>query len=384
MSGERTEKATAQRKKKSRERGEGPHSRELISAAAMLGGLLLLKGAATQFVALWRSSFEGAVATGERSFASTDALSGALPAMLLPMATPVAATMVASFVAALGLGVMQTGGLQLRAHALAWKPGRLNPGSNLKNIVSAKSLLRFMKSLLPAAAVLALGYSGLRRTLLAAPVSSVGRLPSTLGAAYTLALDAAWISVGWSALDYAIEWRSWNSSLKMSKQEIRDEARESNGNPQIKQRVRQIQNKMRRRRARADVAKAAVVITNPTHYAVALAFSFDTMAAPRLLAKGRDLHAAEIREQARWAGVPIVENAPLARSLYRSVEEGQSIPYELYAMVAAILAFLFRQTPQGSAGTAGAYGYAAPARTVLPLVEYLPPDRTSQAGANHE
>jgi flagellar biosynthetic protein FlhB len=94
---------------------------------------------------------------------------------------------------------------------------------------------------------------------------------------------------------------------------------------------------------RADVKKASVVITNPTHYAVALSFDMSTMEAPRVLAKGRDLLAAQIREEARWAGVPLVENPPLARSLYRSVEPGQSIPAELYAAVAAILAYLFRQ-----------------------------------------
>jgi flagellar biosynthesis protein FlhB len=85
------------------------------------------------------------------------------------------------------------------------------------------------------------------------------------------------------------------------------------------------------------------VITNPTHYAVALEFSFETMSAPTVLAKGRDLLAAEIREEARWAGVPIIENPPLARSLYKTVEPGQSIPFELYAVVAGILAYLYRQ-----------------------------------------
>jgi flagellar biosynthetic protein FlhB len=100
---------------------------------------------------------------------------------------------------------------------------------------------------------------------------------------------------------------------------------------------------MRRRRVKADVSKAAVVLTNPTHYAVALSFDFVAMEAPRLLAKGRNLLAEEIKAEARWAGVPIVENPPLARSLYRSLEVGQSIPVNLYAAVAAILAYLYRQ-----------------------------------------
>jgi flagellar biosynthetic protein FlhB len=91
------------------------------------------------------------------------------------------------------------------------------------------------------------------------------------------------------------------------------------------------------------MSRASVVITNPTHYAVALAFSFETMSAPTVLAKGRDLLATEIREEARWAGIPIIENPPLARSLYKMVEPGQSIPFELYAAVAGILAYLYRQ-----------------------------------------
>jgi len=119
--------------------------------------------------------------------------------------------------------------------------------------------------------------------------------------------------------------------------------KETEGNPQIRGRIRNLQRQMRRRRVKADVSKAAVVLTNPTHYAVALGFDFSTMEAPKLLAKGRNLLAEEIKAEARWAGVPIIENPPLARSLYRSVEVGQPIPAELYAAVAAILAYLYRQ-----------------------------------------
>jgi flagellar biosynthetic protein FlhB len=100
---------------------------------------------------------------------------------------------------------------------------------------------------------------------------------------------------------------------------------------------------MRRRKVKADVSRAAVVLTNPTHYAVALGFDFASMDAPKVLAKGRNLLAEEIKAEARWAGVPILENPPLARSLYRSVEVGQAIPMDLYAAVAAILAYLYRQ-----------------------------------------
>jgi len=140
-----------------------------------------------------------------------------------------------------------------------------------------------------------------------------------------------------------VEWRSREQRLKMSRQEQREEYKDSEGNPQIRSRIRNLRRLARRRRQQVDVAKAAVVITNPTHYAVALDFDFETMDAPKVLAKGRNLIAEEIKEQARWSGVPILENPPLARSLYRSVEPGESIPVVLYAAVASILAFLYRQ-----------------------------------------
>jgi flagellar biosynthetic protein FlhB len=160
---------------------------------------------------------------------------------------------------------------------------------------------------------------------------------------YGMLLAAAWLLFGWSAIDYLVEWQSRESRLKMSKQDMRDEYKETEGSPQIRGRIRNLQRQMRRRRVKADVSKAAVVLTNPTHYAVALGFDFLTMEAPKVLAKGRNLLAEEIKAEARWAGVPIVENPPLAQSLYRTVEVGQTIPVDLYAAVAAILAYLYRQ-----------------------------------------
>lgn len=373
MSGERSEKASEQRKKKSHDQGEGARSRELTSAAGMLAGLMLLPGASAHFLHAWGGTYATALQTGTRSSDSAEGLAHALPGMLLPGVAPVALVLSAALVAAIGVGAMQTGGIGIHGAALAWKPSRLNPASNIKHLFSARSPLRLL-SILPAAAVLALAVRALRGTVLPMPVTSVERLPATLASAYGLALTAAWISFGWAAVDYANEWRTWNAGLRMTKQEVREEVKESNGNPHTKGRIRQVQRAMRKRRVKADVSRAAVVITNPTHYAVALLFDYSEMGAPRVLVKGRDLHALEIREQARWAGVPIVENPPLARSLYRSVEEGQSIPYELYAAVAAILAYLFREAQQRAAQSTRAqhrsYGYALPSRVILPVVPH--------------
>ncbi len=198
------------------------------------------------------------------------------------------------------------------------------------------------KSLLPAALLAVFAVQRIARQLTVPPFSTA-RL-ELLGAMYTA---CCWLRrgclFGWAAIDYMVEWRSRESRLKMSRDDMRDEFKETEGSPQIRSRIRGLQRQMRRRRVKADVSRAAVVLTNPTHYAVALGFDFGTMDAPKVLAKGRNLLAEEIKAEARWAGVPIIENPPLARSLYRFVEVGQAIPVDLYAAVAAILAYLYRQ-----------------------------------------
>jgi flagellar biosynthetic protein FlhB len=262
---------------------------------------------------------------------------------LLPAVVPTATILGASFCVVLFVGLAQSGGVQFNPSAMQPKLERLSPGTHIKQMFSLRAIARLMKSLLPALVVAFFGWKALHNMMEPMPVLSMARLPETFATAYGLGVKAAWVMVCWAALDYAVEYRSWSQRLMMSKQEMKEEARDSNGNPQVKGRLRQLQRAMRRRKAKADMSRASVVITNPTHYAVALEFSFETMAAPTVLTKGRDLHALDIREEARWAGVPIIENPPLARSLYRSVEPGQQIPYDLYAAVAGILAFLFRQ-----------------------------------------
>ncbi|MCU1324017.1 MAG: type secretion exporter [Acidobacteriaceae bacterium] len=343
MSEKGTEQATPQRKQKAKEKGDVVRSRELLSAVAMLGGVVTLGATAHEFVAGWGHVYLESLRSAAVGLTSEQAFSEAVRRTLAPALLPIGLVMAASFAGALISGVAQGGGVTLHPNALELKFSRLNPITNLGNLFSLRSATRAVKSLVPAGVMVALGWIALKALLLPMPVMSLIRLPLTFSTAYQLALDAAWVTLAWSALDYAIEWRSWNERLKMSKQEIREEIRDAMGNPQIKMRVRQIQMAMRKRRVKADMSRASVVITNPTHYAVALEFSFETMSAPTVLAKGRDLFAAEIREEARWLGIPMIENPPLARSLYRMAEPGQSIPFELYAAVAAILAYLYRQ-----------------------------------------
>jgi flagellar biosynthetic protein FlhB len=349
MSEKGTEQATPLRKKKAKDEGDSVHSRDLLSAMAMLGGVLMLGVVAHGFVLSWGKVYVESLQTVIAGEGNLNEHSGdlrwseAMRQMVEPILLPIGLVLGASFAGALVSGVAQSGGVQVHPKALEPKFSKLNPVSNLENLFSLRSATRLVKSMVPAAAMVVMGWGAIKTLMLSMPVMSLVRLPTTFSAAYDLALDAAWITLAWSALDYAIEWRSWNERLKMSKQEMREEVRDAMGNPQIKAKVRQIQRAMRRRKVKADMSRASVVITNPTHYAVALEFSFETMSAPTVLAKGRDLLAAEIREEARWAGIPIIENPPLARSLYRAVEPGQSIPFELYAAVAGILAYLYRQ-----------------------------------------
>ncbi len=345
MSGDRTERASPRRRQKATEDGDRPRSRDLLSAAALLAGTLCLGQVSVRWLPQWKQAYGRSLALGMQPLSNAadgDVLLNGLRQLIIESLMPFALVLIAAFFTTALVGAAQNGGFALRPKALAPKWGRLNPGSNLKRIMSGPALSRMGKTLLPVCALLALALHRIA-TQSEIAVFSLARLPRMFEDSYGLLLTAAGLMLAWSVADYAIEWRSWEGRLKMSKQEMREEFKESEGNPQMKGRIRSLQRQMRRRKIRADVRGATVVITNPTHYAVALSFDFNTMDAPKVLAKGRDLFAAQIKEEARWAGVPIIENPPLARSLYRSVEAGQHIPANLYAAVAAILAYLYRQ-----------------------------------------
>jgi len=345
VAGDRTEQATPQRREKARKEGDLLHSRELCSAAGTLAGVLLLGYAGPRMLAAWADALLAFLSYGTTAAwepRTVDASMHTLMMLSITVLGPVGLVSAGVAAAALAAGVIQTGGIQVHPQVLTPKVDRINPLSNLKNLFSLRSAARLGKSMIPAALLAVFAVQRMARQWDMPPFSSV-RLIALGGDVYDLLLAAAWLLFAWAAIDYLVEWRSREQRLKMSRQEMREEYKESEGNPQIRGRIRNLQRQARRRRIQADLAKAAVVITNPTHYAVALDFNFETMDAPKVLAKGRNLLAEEIKQQARWAGIPILENPPLAQSLYRMVEPGESIPVELYAAVASILAFLYRQ-----------------------------------------
>ena len=345
MPGERTEQATQHRRDKARREGDQLHSRELSSAAGTLAGVIVLGMLGSRLLIAWRGTFAAYLDLGFPARwepAEIEPTLQALRRLAFSVLGPPGVMMAAVAAASLGAGILQTGGVSFYAGAIGFKPDRINPVSNLKNLFSLRAAARLAKSLLPAGLLAVFAVQRIARQLTVPPFSTA-RLELLGSDVYGLLLAAAWLLFAWSAIDYMVEWQSRESRLKMSRQDLRDEFKETEGNPQIRGRIRNLQRQMRRRRVKADVSKAAVVLTNPTHYAVALGFDFVTMEAPKVVAKGRNLLAEEIKAEARWAGVPIIENPPLARSLYRSVEVGQPIPVDLYAAVAAILAYLYRQ-----------------------------------------
>ncbi len=345
MPGDRTEQASPRQRQKAAEKGDRTRSRDLMAAAAMLAGAYALGAMAPHWVADWSGVYRALLAVGDPAFqsrASATETAIAIRGIFVKALEPLGILFLVSTAAAVGAGIAQGGGWTLNFGALAFKPERVNPVENAKNVFSLRAAVRVGKSLVP---LMALGFFAVHaiEAQTAVPPMSVAQYPDLFAEMYNLLVEGAWIFLAWAGVDYLMEWRSREGRLRMTKQDLRDEYREMEGSPQVKARIRGLRRQMRRRQLKADIARAQVVVTNPTHYAVALSFDFETMEPPRVLAKGRDLLAAQIREEAQWAGVPMVENPPLARSLYRQVEQGQAIPFELYAAVAAILAWLYRR-----------------------------------------
>lgn len=345
MPGERTETATQHRRDKAKKQGDILHSRELTGATGTLAGVIGLGMLGSHLIENWRGAYV--------SFLDLGAPLHWEPAMIAPTLSSIRSlamsllklpAMIMASVALVSLlvAMLQTGGINIYAGAIGFKIERLNPVSNLQGLFSLRAVGRLGKSLVPALFLAVFAVQRIIREMNLPPFST-SRLEQLGTDVYGLLLTTAWLLFAWSFVDYVIEWQSRESRLKMSRDDMRDEYKETEGNPQTRSRIRGLQRQMRRQKVKADVARAAVVLTNPTHYAVALGFDFTNMEAPRVLAKGRNLLAEEIKAEARWAGVPIVENPPLARSLYRTVEVGQPIPADLYAAVASILAYLYRQ-----------------------------------------
>ncbi|HWR92951.1 MAG TPA: flagellar biosynthesis protein FlhB, partial [Desulfobacterales bacterium] len=258
--------------------------------------------------------------------------------LLAPMVLPL-------LVAGVAGNILQIG-FEIHAEPLAPKLSKLNPLAGLKRIVSMRGLVELVKSLVKVLFIGAIawsvvsGYLADFPTLVRRDIAGIWEFTHT--AAYRILFYVCLATVVLAVLDYAYQRWQHEENLKMTKQEIRDERKQTEGDPQIKSRIRSLQRQAAYHRMIAEVPTADVVITNPTHLAIALRFDSAEMNAPQVVAKGADYLAARIRDIAREHGVPLVENQPLAQSLYRLADPGDYIPVELYRAVAEVLAYVYR------------------------------------------
>jgi flagellar biosynthesis protein FlhB len=337
-----TEQATPRRREKAREKGQVARSRDLIGAASGMAATFVLASTMSKFPSAWgsllRDCLDGAVSGTLRM--------DALPPLLnhFGVFAGTTAALGLGWAVALGAAVAQ-GGIVFAPASLMPDGSRMSPIAKLGQLFSITALRGLIKSLLPAAAVAYIGIGCLRRDWPTFMVLSARSSRGVMGFATERIFEIAWksalILLCWSVLDYMFERQHLSSQLKMSRQELADEYKESEGNPVIKARIRRLRRQLQRKRMLEDTKRAAVVITNPTEYAIALEYRPD-MPAPVVVAKGRNLFAAQIKEIARWENIPMVENPPLAHALYRTVEIGQSVPPKLYAVIAEILAAIYR------------------------------------------
>jgi len=355
----RTEKGTPRRRESAREKGQVVRSRDFVSALTLFAVILFLAWRPSVWIGRWQSFFSHSLDAGVRSDWSGQpqviAWTGlAVAQWLLPI---FAVALFASASASFAQGVSFAPG------ALSPNFNRLNPANNLKQLFSLASFSRILRSVLPAGVML---YLAVRLVFTHAPmVLHAGRLnPRTSlalmgGVCYDLAWQLTFVFFAWSGVDYLLQRYTYEKSIRMTKQEVKQESKDSEGNPQIRGRLRRLRRELLRRSLQRDVQRATAVITNPTHYAVALEYRSATMPAPVVVAKGRNLIAQKIKELARWHEIPIVENPPLAQALYKAAEVGQMIPPQLYAAVAEILAFLYRAQMRMDSQSAAAQPGAA-------------------------
>lgn len=358
MSGERTEKPTPKRLREARREGRIPRSPELTMWASVLvatiAGRATLSSGSKLVIDLTRR-MESVAARPDPATALAlfgDGLKGAAVA-----AAPLVGALMVVGIA----GNLAQVGFHPTTHTLKPKLSRLNPFQGMRRLFSASSWWEGGKGLIKTAILGFLAWRTVRSTTTALVGSGpmpLARVVSLTGSrALTLARDAAAAGLVLAAIDYGIQRRRVNKQLRMTKQEVKQEHKNAEGDPRLKGAIRERQLRMSRMRMMADVARADVVIVNPTHVAVALRYD-GAAGAPRVVAKGAGDVAARIREEAEKHRVPMVQDVPLARTIFRACDLGDEIPPELYEAVARVLAFVFSLKARGV--VAGAHLGPAP------------------------
>ncbi|MGD8454334.1 MAG: flagellar biosynthesis protein FlhB [Phycisphaerae bacterium] len=340
--GDRTEDPTPKRLTEARREGRIPRSTDLTAAVALLGALLLLKLLGG---GVFNSMLDLIHAIGDPPDVTADSLGPwlqrvaiAVAGMLLPF------LLLMMVITAVGAALQS--GVPISTKRLAPKLDKLNPMNGLKRLWSLDSVTRMGMGVLKMILIALVAYftivGDIDVVLSAGTLHPFGAFDMSCTLMFDLALRMAATLLLVALIDYAYQRWNWWRKLKMTKQEVKDEMKNMEGDPQVRARRRRAQMQVAMQRLNVEVPRADVVVTNPTEFAVALQYDEATMHAPRVNAKGQDLLALRIRQLAQQHGVPIVQRPPLARALYAAVEVGQEVPPTFYRAVAELLAYVYQ------------------------------------------
>ncbi|GHT86106.1 flagellar biosynthesis protein FlhB [Betaproteobacteria bacterium] len=342
---EKTEQASGRRLEQAREEGQVPQSRELSTFVITMAGATFLwlmggwMGGRIMLILRRAFAFDRQMAFDVTRL--LDFLQSALSGVLLTLMPLFLTLMVAAVISPLALG-----GLLFAPNVIGFKFDRLNPMQGIKRVISIHGLVEMLKAILKACLIGSVGATMLWRNrdhffdFMTEPLEVA--LPDFAGTISFIALVIV-LSLGILALlDVPFQLWQYHKRLRMTREEVRKENKEQEGDPQVKGRIRAMQREMARRRMMAEVPKADVVVTNPTHFSVALKYEAGKMAAPIVVAKGRGELALKIRELAREHGVALLEAPPLARALYAHCELEDPIPAALFTAVAEVMAYVYQ------------------------------------------
>jgi flagellar biosynthetic protein FlhB len=345
---ERTERASPRRLREARRRGQVPRSRELSIALSLTAAAVMFLFYGDTLVGGLAEILHAGLALDAARLAALEARPMDLLFTLGGQALVIFAPFVLALAAAALLGPLAVGGWVFSAEAYAWKWERVSPLQGLKRIFSWRGLVELAKALVKFLLVAAAAWFAWRH-FAAGELAALALAGSTQAALARGAEMLAWVflvlaaaTLLIAAADVPYQLWSHHRQLRMTRQELRDELKETEGRPEVRARLRRAQQEIARRRMMAEIPRATVVITNPTHVAVALRYRPSQDRAPVVVAKGIDSLAARIRETAARHAVPIVSAPPLARALYRSTRLGQPIPEGLYTAVARVLAYVYQ------------------------------------------
>ena len=346
-----TEEATEKRHRETREKGRFAQSREVTSVFVLMGGLLTF-----YFFGIYTINrltlFMRGIFSESSSFSIT--ATNAYPFMFHIMKESIimmAPLIVIIIIAGITANIMQAGGFIFSLEPITPKFSRIDPLKGFGRIFSKQALAELFKSLFKIGIVSYIAFITVKGefsnipSLMDMENSQIFLYISQIS--FKIILRTLLVLLILAAIDFGFQKWSFEQSIKMTKQEIKDERKETEGDPRVKARIRSIQLQVARKRMMAEVPKADVVITNPIHLAVAIKYEREKMLAPEVVAKGAGFIAEKIKETARKSGIPIVEDKPVARLLYKTVDIGNAIPTTLYKAVAEILAYVYKLKAKG-------------------------------------